>query len=74
MIYYSHHSTGDNPMTTNIHPIKHLTFSDLIQLQADHGLVLQRVRGDKFVFRHQPKALTGPGLARLSQTLRERAQ
>lgn len=59
---------------TNIHPHPALTFSQLIQLRANHGLVLQRKQGNRLVFRHQPNAITGPGLQRLSNALQQRAQ
>lgn len=61
-------------MTTNIHPHPKLTISHLIQLRANHGLVLQRKQGDRFVLRHQPNALTGPGLQRLSKALKQRSK
>ena len=58
---------------TNIHPHPWLSFDDVTRLQADHGLVLQRNKGARLTFRHQPKALTYPGLQRLSAALKQRA-
>ena len=60
-------------MTTNIHPHPKLTFTHLIQLQADHGLVLQRKQGDRFIFRKSATVLTGPGLNRVSAALKAKA-